>query len=292
MIRRAASESAAACDISVVLPCYGSAPTAARSVAVLKATLEKRVGRTWEIITVDDGGGDFPEEPWPPDSRLRLLRLERNQGKGAAVKAGMLNARGRARIFTDVDLPYGPELIPAIGELLLERRLHVVAGDRTLPTSRYTKDLGVVRRLLSDVSSLFIRTIVAGGFGDTQCGLKGFRGDVADLLFPLVQTKGFAFDVEVLYLALMYGLEIKRIPVKLRTDEESTVRVIRDTLRAGFDVVRIKYNKLRGDYDSDRLEGLVEKEISMLFLEDHELRRSGRGGAVEGRPAVDEERNR
>ena len=88
----------------------------------------------------------------------------------------------------------------------------MVIGDRTFPQSRYETELSFGRRMASAVFSRITNVIVTGGFFDTQCGLKGFRGDVADALFGLQTVNRFAFDVELIYLALKNGLEIKRIP--------------------------------------------------------------------------------
>jgi dolichyl-phosphate beta-glucosyltransferase len=98
---------------------------------------------------------------------------------------------------------------------------------------------------------------VTGGFFDTQCGLKGFRGDVAEHLFAAARLNRFAFDVELLYLALVHRLDIKRIPVRLRRNATSSVRLVRDSSRMLLDVLRIKGYQLRGDYRCRALEEIV-----------------------------------
>lgn len=210
---------------------------------------------------MDDGGGDFPPNAFAGEPDVRLLRLERNRGKGAAVAAGMRQARGRVRVFTDADLPYDPDLIPVIAAYILDRGFHLVIGDRTLPASSYHLRVGWTRRILSAVFSAFVGTIVTGGFFDTQCGLKGIRGDVADILFDLVRIDGFAFDVELVYLALKYGADVKRLPVRLRRNDTSSVRVWRDSFVGAVDVLRIKHNQLRGHYRSARLSAIVDADF-------------------------------
>ena len=247
-------------DLSVVLPCYRSARIARQSVSELRDFLE--LGKfTWEIIVVDDGGGDFGSEPLSADDRIRLLVLPANIGKGGAVAAGMLSARGAARIYTDVDLPYDLNLIFVAAELLLERRFHMVIGDRTMPSSQYGSELGFQRRVASRVFSTFVGTIVTGGFFDTQCGLKGLRGDVAEEIFRLTRLTGFAFDVEVVYLGLFYHMDIKRIPVQLRRQELSSVRLVSDSFRMFVDVFRIKYHQLRGYYEDSQLSAIVLEDF-------------------------------
>jgi dolichyl-phosphate beta-glucosyltransferase len=246
-------------ELSVVLPCYRSAALAARSVARLDAYL-RDAGLSAEIIVVDDGGGDFPDPPWDPTYRARLLTLPRNRGKGAAVAAGMRAARGSVRVFTDVDLPYDLELLPVIAAYVRDQGFHVVIGDRTLPDSVYLTDLSLRRRAASALFSQFVGRVVTGGFFDTQCGLKGMRGDVADELFRLQRLDRFSFDVELVYLALKHKLDIKRIPVQLRNNETSTVRLMRDASQGVVDVFRIKWHQLRGDYRSPVLEGIVRQD--------------------------------
>ena len=94
----------------------------------------------------------------------------------------------------------------------------------------------------------FVGTIVTANFFDTQCGLKGFRGEIADFIFNHARINGFAFDVEVLYIALKQNFEIKRIPVRLNNQEKSTVRVLRHGAMMFIDLFKIKINNVRGYY--------------------------------------------
>lgn len=249
-------------DLSMVLPSYRSAPLALRSAAELSAYLGT-TGLTWEIIVVDDGGGDFPDTLPGGDgaAALRLIRLPSNRGKGAAVRAGMLAARGRCRIFTDADLPFHLSVIPLAAEYLLRRRFHLVVGDRTLPDSRYVLDIGWRRRVASFAFSQFVSKLVTGGFFDTQCGLKGFRADVAQALFSRTIIDRFAFDVEILYLALKHSLDIKRVPVVLRNNETSSVRLVRDSSQMLLDVFRIKAHQVAGHYRDQELRDLLSRDL-------------------------------
>jgi dolichyl-phosphate beta-glucosyltransferase len=247
--------------VSVVLPCYRAAETASRTVEALSAYLPT-VSATWEILVVDDGGNDFGATPLPDRPGVRLLSHPRNRGKGAAVRTGMLAARGQVRVFTDVDMPYDRELVPLMMEYITQAGFHLVIGDRTLPGSVYAEATSVTRRLLSGVASRFIGSLVTGGFHDTQCGIKAMRGDVADQLFPLVRIDRFAFDVEVVYLALKHRLDIKRVPVRLRRGDGSSVRPVRDAIRSSVDLLAIKWRQTRGDYRSPGLEAIVRGEQS------------------------------
>jgi dolichyl-phosphate beta-glucosyltransferase len=242
-------------DISVILPCFRAAPLARESVARLATYLEAEQ-LTWEVIVVDDGGRDFRDDEWADDPNVHLIRLPMNRGKGAAVRAGMLVARGAVRVFTDVDLPYDLELLPDIVRYICSGGFHLVIGDRQLPGSSYRLDIAWTRRVASALFTTFVGTLVTRGLYDTQCGIKGVRGDVAAMLFPMLRVDRFAFDVELMVIALRNGLRVKRIPVQLRHNQTSSVRLLRDSIRGVMDLVRIKVAGARGDHDSPQLQAL------------------------------------
>lgn len=255
--------------LSVVLPCYRAAALARQSVARLVNALSGRI-ETYEIIVVDDGAGDCTAAVSPVEpgrgGRIRVLTLPKNRGKGGAVAEGMKAATGAVRVFTDIDLPYGTTPVMLVESLVRERGFHIVIGDRTFPQSRYETELPFGRKLASGVFSRITAALVTGGFFDTQCGLKGFRGDVAEALFHLQTVDRFAFDVELIYLALKNGLEIKRIPVMLESNMTSSVRLGRDSLRTFIDVGRIKLNQMRGVYASPHLATLVARECAIASV--------------------------
>jgi glycosyltransferase involved in cell wall biosynthesis len=258
-------------DVSVVLPCFRSASLALRAVDRLGVFLDDSVGR-WEIVVVDDGGHDFPDEPFREITNVRLVQLPQNRGKGAAVRAGMQHAHGLVRVFTDVDLPYDLDLIPVMASCIRELGYHLVIGDRTLPGSTYSTITSWKRRLASALFSDVVGRVVTGGFFDTQCGLKAVRGDIADLLFPLQRVDRFAFDVELVYLALKSRLDIKRIPVQLRNNQTSTIRLFRDSTQGVVDIVRIKYHQVLGHYRCDALDRITHDEFMALRKEVLEAR--------------------
>jgi dolichyl-phosphate beta-glucosyltransferase len=222
------------------------------------------IGLSWEVILVDDGTGDLRSSASCCDPRVRVLELPRNQGKGAAVRAGMLAAFGKVRVFTDVDLPYDLNLLPIIVDFIAVKGFHVVVGDRTLPSSRYALDLSVTRQLASAIFSTLVGRLVTGGFFDTQCGLKAFRDDVARAIFPRARVNRFAFDVELIYVALKHRLDIKRVPVRLRNNDTSSVRLVRDSLQMLLDVFRIKFYQMRGQYRSAALDEIVTADFQAV----------------------------
>lgn len=242
----------------MVLPCYRAGRLAVESVCRLRADLAD-FGDELEVIVVDDGGGDVAAADVEA-AGARLIALPHNLGKGAAVRAGMLASRGQTRVFTDVDVPYGTDPIRAAEYHVRVRGFHVAIGDRTLPESLYIEAQSPLRKLSSGLFTFLIGRVVTGGFFDTQCGLKGFRADVAEHLFRAATVDRFAFDVEVVYLALKYKLDVKRVPVRLERNDESSVRVWRDAPRMLYDVVRVIANQYGGRYRDCGLLELVARD--------------------------------
>jgi hypothetical protein len=131
-----------------------------------------------------------------------------------------------------------------------------VVGDRTLPESCSLNQTDVARQISSRAFSFFVRMLVTGGLFDSQCGLKGFRTDVAEALFPLLTHSGFSGDVELLYIALKHNLSIRRIPVRLQGSSPSTVTLTIHSLPMLGRILGLRHNWTSGRYDSVMLSGL------------------------------------
>ena len=244
-------------DISLVIPVFNGADFIADTVTSSRDFLAGR-RLNFEIVVVDDGSSDDSAARIRTltDERVRLIELSSNRGKFGALTAGMTEARGACRVFTDADLPYDLEAIPYIAELVNEGGFHVVVGDRTLPESCTATQTGLSRRLSSRIFSFCVRMLVTGGLFDSQCGLKGFRADVTEAIFPLLTDPSFSGDVELLYIALKHNLSIRRIPVRLRATSTTTVRLTIHSLPMLGRILRLRHNWTSGRYDSAALSQL------------------------------------
>jgi len=236
--------------LSIVLPAYNAEDEVADSVAALKLALsEIEDNGGLEIIVADDGSSDRTAE-LARVAGATVVALDQNQGKGGAVRAGMLAASGRSRIFTDVDLAYPPYQLLAMLEVL-ETEADVVVGSRrhsdTEAVYRGTK----LRELGSLVFNLFTHVVLLGQYRDTQSGIKGFRAEAAEAIFSRTVVNGFAFDVEVLHLVERSGFGLKEIPVVLDNNDDSTVSFAADTLTMVGDVFAIRRRAALGQYDLD-----------------------------------------
>lgn len=235
--------------LSLVIPCYNGAQTVGNNLPDFMTFLDGKYP-SYEILLVDDGSENQAElKQVAEDLGCRFIGLPKNRGKGAAVKAGMLEARGDYCIFTDVDIPFEYENFEQFVTYLDEKEFHVVVGDRTLKESVYFTEISKTRKLGSNVFSFIVGRFVVGGHFDTQCGMKGFRKEVAEDIFSRSRIPSFAFDVEVLYISLKRNYDIKRLPVQLRMQEGSSVRVLAHGMGMVVDLFRIKWNQLRKRYD-------------------------------------------
>lgn len=235
--------------VSIVLPAFNAAELIANNVPTLLTYL-RSLAVTHEVLVVDDGTHDSGQTRRTAEALgCRYLTLSHNRGKGAAVRTGMRAATGRYRIFTDADVPFEMATIGAMLRYLDFKEFHIVAGDRTLPESRYFTRVPLVRRLASDICSTIVGRFIAGGWFDTQCGIKGFQDHVAEDLFRVARVDRFAFDVELFYIALKRNYDIKRLPVELRSNDSSSVRVVTDGAAFARDLLRIRWNQLLGRYE-------------------------------------------
>jgi dolichyl-phosphate beta-glucosyltransferase len=226
--------------------------------ARLPATLQAVVGAmaTWpfetEVLIVDDGSTDgTPElvrERAGHDARFRLVRHPRNLGKGAAIVSGVEASRGARVLFFDADLSYPlASVVDALSALDAGADLVVGARDLAAADSRAT--YGLARRLSTRAFNAFVEATLRLGVRDTQCGFKGFRGEVARALFPDLVVTGFGFDVELLFAARRRGLAVALLPLEMTPRPGSSVHIVRDSLRMARDVLRVRVRGWLGRYD-------------------------------------------
>jgi dolichyl-phosphate beta-glucosyltransferase len=239
-------------QLSIILPAYNAAEFLRSSLLLLR---EHRA--RWppsEVIVVDDGSRDRTAEvaaEFAGDG-VSCLRLSPNAGKGGAVRAGMLHAKGAYRIFMDADIPYELDAVDVMLRYLDVKEFDLVIGSRDLPGSRFVVHLSGPRRLASALFTAFVSRLTVTGVVDTQCGLKGFRAAAAERLFRLSVLNGFIFDVEILYLAFKLNLDVKRVPVRQVRNEPSTISLPWHSAKMLLDLLGIPLRYYRGGYDLQR----------------------------------------
>ncbi len=232
--------------ISVVIPAYNEAarlgPTVERVMAYLTAA-----GAPWEILVADDGSRDATRDvaiaAAAGSPHVSVLSLSPNRGKGAAVRAGMLAARGDRILFSDADLATPIEELDKLGAHL-DAGADIAIASRAMPGADIRVRQHPLRELMGRTFNTMVRTLVMGGIRDTQCGFKLFTRAAAHDLFARATVDGFAFDVEILWLA-KGRFQVVEVPVVWRHIEESKVSPGVDAARMFADLVRLRWRHLR-----------------------------------------------
>ena len=227
--------------VSLVIPMYNEESIIAATLGTVSEYMRANF-TDWEVVFSDDGSTDgcLAAVNAFPDEHIRAVTYEKNQGKGAAIRHGVLNAAGDVVIFTDCDLAYGLDVVKqAAGLFEANPDADIVIGSRNLSKDGY-EGYTLLRKL---ASKAYIRCLAfAAGFklSDSQCGFKGFRRETAQAIFSECEVNGFAFDFEVLIKAKNMGKKILEMPVKVINHRESKVSVLRDSVKMLKDVRKIK----------------------------------------------------
>jgi putative flippase GtrA len=235
--------------LSVVLPAYREGDRIAEAVRQVGESLaDVAADGGLEVIVVDDGSPDGTADAALAAGADQVVVLPENRGKGAAVRTGVLAARGRTIVFTDADLAYGPDQVRRILDAV-EQGWDVAIGDRRHPETRTLTRQSRTRALGSRAINLLVFAVLLGSYRDTQCGLKGFRSDVARFMFTRARSDGFGFDIELLHLVERHQMSLVEVPVEVTNSDRSTVRAARDAVRLIADLVRMRHWAAEGRYE-------------------------------------------
>jgi len=233
---------------SVVIPCFNEA---GRIGATVRATLDylHENSPQSELIVVNDGSTDatasITREGFSNTKiATRLLENFPNRGKGAAVRSGLLAAQKPIALFFDADLSTPLGETPKLIEPIVHGDIDIAFGSRAIDRSLIGQHQPWRREQAGRVFNLLVRLATGLPFWDTQCGFKAFRVDVCRPIFEAARLDGFAFDVELLYLAHRAGLHIREIPVRWNHSAGSKVRFFQDSLRMLLEVIVLRSRAL------------------------------------------------
>ena len=236
--------------LSIVIPAYNEERRLGPSLDAVAAYLGRR-GLDGEVLVVDDGSTDGTaalvrarQAGFPG---LALLSLGSNQGKGAAVRAGVLAAGAPRILFTDADLSTPMDELPAL-EAALGQGAEIAVGSRALDRARVSVHQPFYREAGGRVFNAVVQLLSVPGIQDTQCGFRLFTAEAGRRLFAAQRVPRFGFDVELLYLARKAGYRIAEVPVRWVNSPESKVRPVRDGARAFLDLGLIRWHDLKGRY--------------------------------------------
>ena len=229
--------------LSVVIPLYNEEHRLQSGLVAIHRFAEL-VGSMPEVILVDDGSQDgtlaeaYRRAPWEA-----LILPRPHLGKGGALRAGVARASGDRILLTDVDWSVSPEETLR----LLHHDADVVAAVREGAGARRLGE-PTWRHLLGRAFNKVVQGGLLPGFQDTQCGCKLLRRDCAKALFSELRLQGWAYDVELLYLARRWGMRVQQVPVTWRYEADTRLSVLGDSWSMAWELAQIRHRARMGAY--------------------------------------------
>lgn len=238
--------------LSVVIPAYNEEKRISKTLKSIDEYLRKQ-NYLYEILVVSDGSKDntakVVNDLTSEIKNLRVIDNKQNRGKGYVVRQGIMEAKGKYRLFTDADNSTSIDQVEKMWPLL-EKGVDVVIGSRDLKDSVLDPPQPFLRNFILGEGFKLYRKLVLGLWGveDTQCGFKCFSDRMVEKVFPKCVIDRFAFDPEILIVANKKGYKIKEIPVYWKNDLSSTVKAS-SMIKMAIDMIKIKFNNLKGIYN-------------------------------------------
>jgi glycosyltransferase involved in cell wall biosynthesis len=235
---------------SIVIPAYNESE---RIQSSLQKIVDFVADQRWaaEVLVVNDGSSDDTAEvvrrfaaQYP---YIRLIENPGNRGKGYSVRNGMLQATGDIVLFSDADLSApiteAPKLFSAI-----ENGADVAFGSRWLIPKMQTKRASILRQFAGRMYNILIRVLLGLQYKDTQCGFKAFDRKGIEMIFPRQRIERWGFDVELLFLAKKFDLNIVELPVAWAHDNHSKLNPLRDGIKLFGEMLSVRWNSVTGKY--------------------------------------------
>jgi len=236
-------------DVSIIVPAYNETERLIPTIGAIASEMSD-LGLEWEMIIADDGSTD--DTAAIAESlelvNLRVLRAPTNGGKGSAVRRGMAAARGQNILFADADNSTPIEEFAKLLTKINDEGYDVAIGSRAL-SGGSEANKSPVRRLLSNGLRWMVQHVVGIQVRDSQCGFKLYTREAADKLILAQTIMGFSFDLEHLYLAQKYNLNVAEVPVQWIDAPGSKVDTRKEVQRFVRDLAKIKMNDWRGNYE-------------------------------------------
>lgn len=245
----------AAIDITVVIPAYNEEKRIGMTLQQVDLYLKTR-NFLFEIIVVDDGSNDqtcdivnkFATES-STGCDLHIFRNTRNLGKAFSVIHGISRAKGKLVLMTDADLSTPIEEFSKLENAVIREKYDMAIGSRDMDESLILVHQTWLREKAGKFYNRLIRKFIHLPFYDTQCGFKLFKMETCKDIFKRLSIKGLGFDVEILFIALKFGLAIKEVPVIWEHKRGGKIHLIPDGFGMIYDLFKIRFNQLIGKYD-------------------------------------------
>jgi len=238
--------------LSVIIPAYNEEKRLPKTLQSIDGYLSRQP-YDYEILVVNDGSKDRTVEVAksliPQIKNLKVTGYNINQGKGYAVRFGMLEAKGDYRIFTDADNSTSIDQIEKMPPYF-KQGFNIVIGSRDIKGAILDPPQPWLRHILLGEGFKLYRKLILDlwGIEDTQCGFKCFSKKAAEEIFPKCQISRFAFDPEILLIAQKLGYKMKEIPIYWKNDLQSKVK-FKSIIKMALDLIKIKLNLIEGVYD-------------------------------------------
>lgn len=237
--------------ISVIVPCFNEERSIYDNIQKIYRYLKENF-EDFEIIAVNDGSTDKTTrklEKLKEEISIILVENPKNEGKGTAVKNGMMKSKNEIVMFLDADLAIPIEELPKfISEI--KNGFDLAIASRFVPGLLIAKKVLWYRRIMEKIFRI-IRMIILNNFEvkDTQCGFKVMKREAAMKIFPLMKIKRFAFDAEIIFVAKKFGYKIKELPITLQNQTISHILIVKDSFNMFFDLFKIRWNNFKKLYD-------------------------------------------
>lgn len=233
-------------NLSIIIPCYNEGAKLIDNIDKINQYMsEEFFDYKYEILIVNDGSKDntlnICKQIENKYDFVHIISYLENKGKGYAVKKGIEHSKGKYVIFMDADLS---TKLTAIKECLTNLNTYsTVIGSRRHTESILTKKQNKLRQFIGKSCSILTNIIIPLHLKDTQCGFKGFNGDLIRNVVKKQTLNGFSFDVELLYIISLSQCQIKEIPVEWENDTDSKVSVVNSSINFFIDLFKIRLNK-------------------------------------------------
>jgi glycosyltransferase involved in cell wall biosynthesis len=241
-------------DYSILIPAFNEENRIKNTINSVFAYIKENQ-LSAEVIVINDGSKDktsfLIKELQKTNQNLVLIDLLENNGKGNAIKEGIMSSKSNFVLFLDADGSTPIHELKSLKEKLISSNSEIAIGSRYLNGSKVGVRQPLYRVLLGRIGNQLIQLFLIENIKDTQCGFKLFRTPVAKQIFSMQKIKRFAFDMEALLIAKNLGYSIVEVPVIWNDSPQSRFRPILDAVRTLRDLVIIKLNLWSGRYELD-----------------------------------------
>lgn len=237
--------------LSLVIPAYNEEAILEKNLSTVISFLKKK-NYTWEVVVADDGSSDTTREIVKKLSSkgVRLTALKENQGKGAALKRGVLSAKGEYIVFTDADLSVSISYLDIL--LTALRNSDVAIASRRIKGAVIKRHQPFAREVMGRVFTLLTQIVVGSRIPDFTCGFKGFRRNAGLKVFSRSIVKRWSYDAEIIFLSKKFGYSISQIPIVWENREDTRVRLGSAVITSFVDLIKIRIFDLLGYYDENK----------------------------------------